>query len=224
VTDAFENMLKRSIPENTLMRQLVTDIAADRLGAEGILVALGASRGETIARINEERPRIKAHAIEVAPAMLEVMRKRWPQDGAMDHRVMVYDADLRHGLRTPTAHVTTSVVTLQFTPIEVPAGDPPELRGLDSGEGKGKLMAKGADDAGSAEGGPHSTGDMAFLPVRLKARTWRARSPARAERSFARSRSRHATGRLTSTQLPSRDRPPDPRHAGARVADVRAAS
>lgn len=122
VTDAFENMLERSIPEYTLMRQLVTDIAADRLGTEGVLVDLGASRGETIARIKEEQPRIKAHAVEVAPAMLEVMRKRWPQDGAMDHRVVVYDADLRHGLRTPTAHVTTSVLTLQFTPLEYRQG------------------------------------------------------------------------------------------------------
>ena len=49
VTDAFEDMLVRSIPQHDVMRGLVADIAVRVLEAGDLVIDLGCSRGQALA-------------------------------------------------------------------------------------------------------------------------------------------------------------------------------
>lgn len=122
VAKVFDDMLSRSIPQYEVMRDAVTDLAsrflveAEPAERNPRVVDLGASRGEAIAPLYDLlRGAAEYHAIEVAPAMLEELRQRWPRD-----EVKVHDFDLRTGYpKLPgPADVTLAVLTIQFTPIE----------------------------------------------------------------------------------------------------------
>lgn len=120
VTEAFDDMLARSIPWYENMRAITTELAAGfvPLGTAraGTVVDLGASRGEAIAAL-VDRLGVAAtyHAVEVSEPMLDVLRNRW----APSLGVSVYDFDLRHGYpAVRPADVTLLVLTLQFIPIE----------------------------------------------------------------------------------------------------------
>jgi tRNA (cmo5U34)-methyltransferase len=116
VTDAFDDMLERSIPWYENMRAITTDLAASFLPQYGTAVDLGASRGEALDRlISKCGSDARYHAIEVSPPMLDVLRRRWP-GGAVE----VHDFDLRRGYPKilPVANVTLGVLTIQFIPIE----------------------------------------------------------------------------------------------------------
>jgi tRNA (cmo5U34)-methyltransferase len=123
VTNAFEDMLERSIPLYDLMRDLTTELAAGFLpdAAGGVAVDLGASRGDGLALLKKVRRQAQFHAVEVSEPMLAALEERWPQDHSRipEHGVYVHDHDLRKGYPpTGQAHVTLCVLTLQFTPIE----------------------------------------------------------------------------------------------------------
>lgn len=124
VTDAFEDMLQRSIPWYENMRAIVTDLACSFLPrgtARGSrAVDLGASRGDGLAPIID---RVGAHAdykaVEVSAPMCVELRSRWPQDRIKVHGVEVMEHDLRGEYPlVGMADVTLLVLTLQFTPIE----------------------------------------------------------------------------------------------------------
>jgi len=78
VTDVFEEMLRRSIPQYDVMRQAVFNIASRYAKDKSAIVDLGCSRGDALAPLVE---RFGAHnrfvGVEVSQAMLEAARKRF---------------------------------------------------------------------------------------------------------------------------------------------------
>lgn len=118
VTDAFDDMLKRSIPQYEVMRQACFDIACQFVQQGTDLVDLGCSRGEALAplidRFGEQNRYV---GVDVSPPMLEAARERF--QGLVERGfVQILNLDLRCGYPQVFASVTQSVLTLQFTPIE----------------------------------------------------------------------------------------------------------
>lgn len=114
VADVFEDMLVRSIPQYEVMRQTVTELAMAYRRPDSAIVDLGASRGDAIAPLVEAYGRDNHFlAVEISPAMLEVLRQRFPPD-----RVTILPMDLRHDYPDSQACVTLSILTLHFIPIE----------------------------------------------------------------------------------------------------------
>jgi tRNA (cmo5U34)-methyltransferase len=122
VTEVFEDMLQRSIPQYEVWRDLVTDIAvhyAD-LGRSGFIVDLGTSRGESIARLlTRLSDSYSFIGSDVSQPMLEAFTQRF-KDEIERGRVQAIACDLRSGypLETRPARVVMAVLTIQFTPIE----------------------------------------------------------------------------------------------------------
>lgn len=126
VADAFDDMLRRSIPDHDEMRGLVDRVAraflVDVGEAPGAIVDLGCSRGEAVARLAESFPAREVVAVDVSAPMLAAARNRfaeaWPDGRAAPVRVEA--VDLRRGYPDLPggAAVTLVVLTLQFTPIE----------------------------------------------------------------------------------------------------------
>ena len=119
VTDCFDEMLERSIPGYSDMRELVTRIGKRYVQRRTSIIDLGCSTGEAI------NPFIQAFGCQnnyrlydVSEPMLEKTRQRyagWIEEGSVD----VQKFDIRNGLPIHTfASLILSVLTLQFTPIE----------------------------------------------------------------------------------------------------------
>lgn len=117
VTEAFDDMLRRSIPDYEEMRSVVTDIVGRSLHDDDLIVDLGCSRGEALKLVLDRAPRnVRAVGVETSPPMLAAATERF----AGHPHVQVLDHDLRNGLPTfpqPPGAVL-SVLTLQFTPID----------------------------------------------------------------------------------------------------------
>lgn len=130
VTDAFEDMLSRSIPWYENMRAIVTDLASYFVprghAGGGVVVDLGASRGDGLQPIIDQvGAHARYHAVETSESMLGALRERWPEQHRLQgqepyvHGVRIHDFDLRKGYPAlPMASVTLCVLTLQFTPLE----------------------------------------------------------------------------------------------------------
>lgn len=118
VTDAFDNMLERSIPQYEVMRRACTDLAV-RYAQNGTdILDLGCARGTAIAEL-VSRLGSSNHfiGIEVSEPMLEAARRRFAE--MIDRGVVdVKNLDLRTEFPDCRASVTLSILTLQFTPIE----------------------------------------------------------------------------------------------------------
>lgn len=116
VTRVFDDMLERSIPQYRVMRDLVTDIGARFVRHGAIVVDLGCSRGEAIARLRERTRQIDARyiGVEVSRPMLEAARARFRGDASVEIR----ELDLRTGYPPEAARLTLCVLTLMFTPIQ----------------------------------------------------------------------------------------------------------
>jgi tRNA (cmo5U34)-methyltransferase len=117
-TDAFDDMLARSIPQYEVMRRAVFDVACRFVRPNHDVVDLGCSRGEALAPFVERYgAQNRFVGAEVSPPMLEAVRKRF--DGYVRAGVVdIRECDLRRSYPPVTACVTLSVLTLQFTPIE----------------------------------------------------------------------------------------------------------
>jgi tRNA (cmo5U34)-methyltransferase len=116
VTDVFDDMLARSIPQYDVMRQAVTDIASAFVVEGAPILDLGTSRGEALAPLIERfGPRNRYVGIEVSPSMLAAARERFKDCGGW---VTILEHDLRTGYPPVEPCVTLAVLTLQFTPIE----------------------------------------------------------------------------------------------------------
>ena len=118
VTEVFEEMLSRSIPQYAVMRGTVTELALRFAQKNTAIVDLGCSRGDAIA------PLIKPLGgsnrfigVEVSPPMLEAARIRF-QNHIPQGTVSILNMDLRREFPASPASVILSVLTLQFTPIE----------------------------------------------------------------------------------------------------------
>lgn len=113
VTNCFDRMLERSIPDYNSMRSLVRTVGENFADFDSTIVDLGASRGEAIAHYAEADYRIKA--IEISEPMLKALHERFDKYP----RVSILNHDLRtqrDSLQTKSSLVL-SVLTLQFIPI-----------------------------------------------------------------------------------------------------------
>jgi tRNA (cmo5U34)-methyltransferase len=118
VTDAFEDMLRRSIPQYEVMRRAVFEIGSGFVRDHTSVVDLGCSRGDALAPFVD---RFGAYnrfvGVEVSEPMLAVARARFEghaRAGVVDIRAL----DLRTGYPPVLASLTLAVLTLQFVPIE----------------------------------------------------------------------------------------------------------
>jgi len=118
VTDVFEEMLRRSIPQYDVMRKAVFEIAARFAREKTAIIDLGCSRGDALdPLVNRFGAYNRFVGVEVSQPMLEAARKRF--QGYIDCGVVsIRDMDLRHQFPPERASVILSVLTLQFTPIE----------------------------------------------------------------------------------------------------------
>ncbi len=124
VTEAFDDMLHRSIPQYEVMRDAVYEIARTGIGSRaGALdrkrhvMDLGASRGESVAKLIEMTDSdVQFTLVEVSKPMVGVLRKRFRAEISAG-RVFLSEKNLRHGVPGVRSDVILSVLTLQFTPI-----------------------------------------------------------------------------------------------------------
>jgi len=118
VTDAFDDMLSRSIPQYEVMRRACYDLACHYVQRSSDVVDIGCSRGEAIAALTDKfGAQCRFIGLDVSEPMLEAARERFTglrRTGVVDIR----HHDLRQGLPEVKASVILSVLTIQFTPIE----------------------------------------------------------------------------------------------------------
>jgi tRNA (cmo5U34)-methyltransferase len=118
VAACFDDMLRRSIPQHDLMRQLVFEVGSRYVQKATDVVDLGCSRGEAIDPFWRQ---FGAHnrwvLCDVSEPMLDAARSRYAT--AIDNRLVdVRKHDLRSSYPPFRASLTLCVLTLQFTPIE----------------------------------------------------------------------------------------------------------
>jgi tRNA (cmo5U34)-methyltransferase len=118
VTQVFENMLARSIPQYDVMRQLCFQLGAKFAQRDTWIVDLGCSRGDALVPLIDK---FGAHnrylGVEISEPMLAAARERFAgmiQTGIVEVRAL----DLRKQYPQMKASVTQSILTLQFVPIE----------------------------------------------------------------------------------------------------------
>jgi len=119
VTDVFDDMLNRSIPDYATMRGLVFELGSRFVRPQSTVVDLGASRGEALAPfIDRFGARNRWIAVEVSEPMREAMKERFA--GLIATSIVdVRSDDLRYAY-PPVLNVslTLSVLTAMFLPIE----------------------------------------------------------------------------------------------------------
>ena len=118
VTQAFQDMLARSIPDYETMRDACFQVGSKLVQHKTDIVDLGCSRGDAIASYVDKFGAYNYYiAADVSDPMLDACRKRF--DGYITmNRMKVVKADLRHGCPPARASLILSILTLQFTPIE----------------------------------------------------------------------------------------------------------
>lgn len=118
VTDVFENMLARSIPDYETMRALVFDLGATLVQPGTAIVDLGCSKGDALAPFVSQFGSANRYVgVEVSAPMLQSARARFApmiDQGIVDIRKL----DLRTDYPAEMASLTLAVLTIQFTPIE----------------------------------------------------------------------------------------------------------
>ncbi len=118
VTEVFDDMLQRSIPQYDVMRDAVTLLAGAFLPetdtSDGAtLIDIGCSRGEALARVAALPGTDQAAflGLEISEPMVNVARGRF----AEDPRVHIVQHDLRNGVHYPVGvDVILSVLTLKI--------------------------------------------------------------------------------------------------------------
>jgi tRNA (cmo5U34)-methyltransferase len=120
VTQCFDDMLARSIPDYAAMRRLVFDLGSRFVQDRTAIIDLGCSRGDGLAPFLDRFGACNRYvAIDESGPMLAACRERFA--GWLDNGVLeVRQHDLRAGLPAlMPASLILSVLTIQFTPIEL---------------------------------------------------------------------------------------------------------
>lgn len=113
VTEVFDNMLERSIPDYWGMRNLTTQLAIRYAQPDTCIVDLGCSRGAALKPIIEKLgDKCGYLGIEVSAPMRRAAIEE------IGNIAEIADIDLRDDYPTVESSVTLGVLTLQFTPIE----------------------------------------------------------------------------------------------------------
>jgi tRNA (cmo5U34)-methyltransferase len=113
VTEVFDDMLARSIPDYEGMRRITTELAT-RFAQEGTsIVDLGCSRGAALKPIMKalENLDVRYMGLEISDPMFQAAKEEIPTAD-------VRKFDLREGYPKVISSVTLSILTLQFIPIE----------------------------------------------------------------------------------------------------------
>ena len=126
VTEVFDDMLERSIPDYHSMRELVTSLAdryltrAQLAGRGPRMLDLGSSRGDVLARqLERTGARATYTGVEISEPMFEVCVERlrgWMQPGL--GMLEMLKMDLRSQFPMGSYDVVTAVLTLMFIPVE----------------------------------------------------------------------------------------------------------
>lgn len=118
VTQVFDDMLRRSIPQYEVMRRAVFDLGCRFVQAGTDIVDLGCSRGDAvapfIARFGAQNRYV---GVEVSRPMLDACRRRF-QEPIGSGLMRLLDLDLRTEYPQVRSSLTLAVLTLQFTPLE----------------------------------------------------------------------------------------------------------
>ena len=116
VTDVFDNMLERSIPDYHNMRELVKKIGFRYAKIGTSIIDIGCSNGNAIA------PFIKIYGddlsyilIDCSRPMIEAAKKRF---GQSNENMKIINYDIKQGIPKCNISLCLSILTLQFTPIE----------------------------------------------------------------------------------------------------------
>lgn len=118
VTNVFDDMLRRSIPDYEQMRRLCFEIGSKFVRDKTEILDLGCSRGESLSSfVDRFGATVRYLGIDVSKPMLEAARERLK--GLISCRVVdIREFDLRRGYPACRPSLTMCVLTLQFTPIE----------------------------------------------------------------------------------------------------------
>ena len=118
VTETFDNMLARTIPQYKEMRSLVNKLACTYVIPGTDIVDLGCSRGEGIAPLlNKFHDKNRFVGIEVSEPMLNAVKARlqkYIKDGIVD----ILNMNLEKSYPDVKASVTLSVLTIQFVDVK----------------------------------------------------------------------------------------------------------
>lgn len=123
VTNCFEDMLERSIPQYNIMRSSVADLAYDVIKASGKstinLLDIGCSDGIMIEHLVSkfsEYDDAKFLGIDVSEPMLAKAKQRLHIE--LTDKVQIKKCDLRDNYPSGVFDIVTSILSIQFTPIE----------------------------------------------------------------------------------------------------------
>lgn len=112
VSDCFDDMLSRSIPQYELMRELTFKIGCEYVRTNTGILDIGCSNGRAIQPFcRQYGDDVDYHLYDVSEPMLKKARELL---GNIDIR----NYDLRNGVDVKNCSLVLSVLTLQFTPIE----------------------------------------------------------------------------------------------------------
>lgn len=114
VTEVFDNMLERSIPQFETMRDAVHSIIGKFATVTGTVVDLGCSRGGAIARSASEHPECRFLGVECSEPMFTAARERFQNQ----RNVTIVNMDLRSEYPKHVCSVVSSILCAMFVPIE----------------------------------------------------------------------------------------------------------
>jgi tRNA (cmo5U34)-methyltransferase len=118
VTAAFDDMLRRSIPQYEVMREAAFEVGCRFVAPGADVLDLGCSRGEALAPfVDRFGAQNRFVGVDVSEPMLAAARARYEgyaRAGVVDIR----RCDLRAEYPPVSACLTLCILTLQFTPIE----------------------------------------------------------------------------------------------------------
>jgi len=117
VTQVFEDMLNRSIPQYANMRALVFDIGRRFVTPGAAIVDLGCSKGEALAPFIEAFGANNRYlGVEISKPMLKAARARFAGH-ELASLIDIRELDLGDYYPEAEATLTLSVLTLQFLPV-----------------------------------------------------------------------------------------------------------
>jgi tRNA (cmo5U34)-methyltransferase len=118
VTEVFDNMLTRSIPQYDVMREAVFATGSQFVRPGSTIIDCGASRGEAVAPfIDFLEGAGRFVCIEASSPMADSLRQRFAAECAAGS-LEVQERNLKDYYPDVDADLTLAVLTLQFIPIE----------------------------------------------------------------------------------------------------------
>jgi len=117
VSSCFLDMLKRSIPNHDIMRDLTTKVASFYMNNDSKIMDIGTSTGEVIHNLLKLYPTASFIGLEQSDAMINEAQERFKNN----NNVTIKKHDLRDSIDNIDADyidLIVSSLTIQFTPIE----------------------------------------------------------------------------------------------------------